>query len=302
MKLSDLPVSVGAYLGYLETRRGYAAATISAYEQDLLQFHAWLQEASLSLDEPCAIAEGNIEAYMAKMFQSGVAKSSMARKLAAIRGFFRFLHRQGKISVDPACNVRNPKQQHKHPRTLNVDEVFAILDVPMADSSDLYARDIALLELLYGSGLRISEALNLDITHVRPGEKCILVRGKGNRERMCPLSDSCMDALRIWLEERKNIAPAGENALFVGARGRRLNRREGARILAKFCRAANIKWDANPHALRHSFATHLLEAGADIRSVQELLGHKRLATTQRYTHLSLDKIIAIYDASHPRSQ
>lgn len=299
MKLFDTPNNLNIFLTYLDYHKGYSGRTIDAYRQDLVQFEQFLGDMGLSMDEPDSIAPRVLESYASQMFRNGLAKSSIARKLAAIRSFFRFLFRQGKIATNPAAEIHDPKQDRRQARTLNVDEAFAVLDSP--GSQPHYVRDIALAELLYGSGLRISEALGLDVQDLNLAQKHVIVMGKGSRQRICPLSDTSLDALTLWLDQRHLLACASETALFVGARGKRLNRREGARIVARLCQEAGLNKAISPHSLRHSFATHLLAAGADLRSVQELLGHKRLATTQRYTHLSLEQILRIYDTAHPRS-
>lgn len=249
----------------------------------------------------------HIQAFLAWLFRRGEAKSSMARKLAAVRSFFRFLLRSGRVSENVAAQVRNPRQEKHHPRALNVDETFALLDTPKAappseaHAARLLCRDLALAELLYGSGLRISEALSLDLDDAQLRSRVLRVMGKGSRERLSPLSDTSCEALAAWLAERSYLALPEEQALFVGARGARLNRREAVRIIAGLCRRAGLAFTVSPHSLRHSFATHLLAAGADLRSVQELLGHRRLTTTQRYTQVSLEHLIRAYDQAHPRS-
>lgn len=311
-----LPPAIEKFLLYLAAQRSRSEATLSAYEHDLSQLASWLAAQGKTLDAPAAITAMDLDAYTAALSRLHLAKSSIARKLAAVRTYFRFLLKKGQINEDPAADLRNPKQERRQPRVLNTDETFALLDQPgqmnrpaqtghTASHRDgkekHFIRDIALAELLYGSGLRISEAVGLNAEQLDlPGHQ-VRVTGKGNRERVCFLSDASIDALRLWLDERQGMAAPGETALFVGARGRRLNRREGVRIISRLCARAGLKTPVSPHGLRHSFATHLLIAGADLRAVQELLGHARLATTERYTHLSLEKIIGIYDAAHPRS-
>lgn len=286
----------------MQAQKGYSPASCLAYLKDLEQLEKFLISRNLNLDKPAEIGRRDLEAFVSYLFRAGLAKSSMARKLAAIRSFFRFLRMHGKIENNPAENLRNPRQEQRQPCVLNIDEVFEVLDSePEATSPELACRDLALAELLYGSGLRISEALNLDLNDIRLETGIVRVMGKGKRERLCPLSDTSKEALQIWLSCRNTIANSEEKAVFVGSRGARLNRRQATRIIAALCQSAGINKAVSPHALRHSFATHLLGSGADLRSVQELLGHKRLATTERYTHLSLEKIIAIYDAAHPRS-
>jgi integrase/recombinase XerC len=214
------------------------------------------------------------------------------------------------VTDDVARQVHNPKQRQQHPPVLNVDQVFALLDGPSAscdasattafgEDAALRARDIALAELLYGSGLRISEALGLDLDDVREEGRVVRVMGKGSKERIAPLSDTSVDALDAWQRVRGAYAGNGQRAIFVGARGGRLNRREAQRIIERLCRKAGLATAVSPHALRHSFATHLLDAGADLRSVQELLGHSRLTTTQRYTQVTMDRLMDVYDRAHP---
>lgn len=295
-------LAISACLAWMDLQKQSAPLTQKAYKADLEQFAAWLGEEGLDLGMPREISARHIRAYVAWLFRQGQAKSSIARKLAAIRTLFEYMRRQGLVAENVAKKTRNPKQERHNPRPLNVDEAFALLDNSAAEANnELLSRDLALAELLYGSGLRISEALSLDMRDYQPGAGIIRVMGKGSKERLCPLSDASEDALAVWLEERPFFALPREEAIFVGARGKRLHRRQASRIIEALCLRAGLKNVISPHGLRHSFATHLLSAGADLRSVQELLGHKRLATTERYTNLSLDRVIAAYDSAHPRS-
>ncbi|MDR2745091.1 MAG: tyrosine recombinase XerC [Desulfovibrio sp.] len=295
------------YLEWLVLQKGCSEATCGAYRADLTQFAAFLEDRRLSITCPQNIGRKDIQAFLAALFLRNEAKSSMSRKLAALRSFFQFLLRRGLVKENTARLVRNPRQEKRHPRVLNVDETFALLDTrsPSAENDLtvewLHQRNLALAELLYGSGLRISEALGLDMEDYRPKTNVLRVMGKGSRERLAPLSDTSVVALSAWLKARQHFAVPGEHALFVGVRGRRLQRREAARIIAALCRQAGLTFTVSPHSLRHSFATHLLIAGADLRSVQELLGHKRLTTTQRYTQVSLEHLVSAYDKAHPRS-
>lgn len=298
----EAPKLLDLFLRALDSEKGCSLATQKAYACDLCQLAEFVAGRGLDLEEPDSITTRDLEGWAADLFRKGLAKSSMARKLAACRAFFRFLHKHGKIVADPAGDLHDPKQEVHQPRVLNVDEVFALLDCQSESlAPGLASRDLALAELLYGSGLRISEALALNVADAALADRIVRVMGKGSRERLCPLSDTSVEALEMWLAQRGAIANPQEQALFVGSRGARLNRRQAARIIAALCTAAGLDIEASPHALRHSFATHMLGSGADLRSVQELLGHRRLSTTQRYTHLGLEHIIAVYDASHPRS-
>lgn len=304
---------IEAFLTWMAVQKGASEATLKAYGVDLAQLADFLRDQSVNLGQPQTVTRRHIQGFLAWLFRKGEAKSSMARKLAATRSFFRFQQRGGRVTENVAAQVRNPRQEKRHPRALNVDETFALLDAssgpagakgPVAGSAEeerTLCRDLALAELLYGSGLRISEALSLDVDDVQLSSRVLRVMGKGSKERLSPLSDTSYTSLKQWLEERPFLAQSEENALFVGTRGARLNRREAARIIERLCHRAGLSFTVSPHSLRHSFATHLLEAGADMRSVQELLGHQRLTTTQRYTQLSLERLMQTYDQAHPRA-
>lgn len=301
---------VDAFLVWMEVQKGASPATLKAYGSDLAQLAEFLRGQDADLGRPETVTKRHIQAYLAWLFRLGDAKSSMARKLAAARSYFRFQQRSNAVTENVAAQVRNPRQEKRHPRALNVDETFALLDTeqksvkPGSDSAEaqrLLCRDLALAELLYGSGLRISEALGLNIDDVQLSSRVLRVMGKGSRERLAPLSDTSCGSLKSWLGERPLMAQPNEPALFVGSRGSRLNRREAARIVERLCRRAGLDFTVSPHSLRHSFATHLLTAGADLRSVQELLGHSRLTTTQRYTQVSLEHLMEAYDKAHPKA-
>ncbi|MDR2696196.1 MAG: tyrosine recombinase XerC [Deltaproteobacteria bacterium] len=314
MSLTDgcnTPLSPGieAFLNYCESRLGQKSATRNAYAADLAGFQRYLESRGLSPEKPEQITRRHIQQFLAGLFKAGMAKSTMSRKLAAVRAFFKYLLRVRRLHNDPCLGVRNPKQEKRHPHVLNVDQTFALLDAPPdasrtqdAGGRALAARDAALAELLYGSGLRISEALGLNLPDLDLRSGVLRVMGKGAKERLAPLSDQSLASLQHWIEARALLAPPEEAALFVGARGKRLDRRQAVRILKELCANAALPASISPHALRHGFATHLLEAGADLRTVQELLGHARLSTTQRYTQLTLSGLMKIYDQAHPRAR
>ncbi|MDY0258301.1 MAG: tyrosine recombinase XerC [Desulfovibrio sp.] len=307
------PLFIEAFLTWMAVQKGASEATQKAYAVDLGQLAEFLRGQGVSLGQPQTVTRRHIQSFLAWLFRKGDAKSSMARKLAAARSFFRFQQRGGRVTENVAALVRNPRQEKRHPRTLNVDETFALLDStkgpaggggPVSGSAEeerILCRDLALAELLYGSGLRISEALGLDVDDVQLSSRVLRIMGKGSNERLAPLSDTSHESLKRWLEERPLLALPEEPAVFVGTRGGRLNRREAARIVERLCQRAGLTFTVSPHSLRHSFATHLLEAGADLRSVQELLGHQRLTTTQRYTQVSLESLMQTYDHAHPRA-
>ena len=301
------------FLAWLEYQKGASEASVEAYAQDILDFESYLDEFGVSLARPEEIDKQMIQGFMAHLFRNGLAPSSRARKLSALRSLFRHLQRTHKIESDPTAGVRNPKQDQRHPAMLNVDQMFSLLAeagenltapaTVCTPEEALALRDKALLELLYGSGLRISEALDLDVDDIRSGATALLVMGKGSKQRQILLSDTSTAALTRWMEVRSLVPPQyGEQALFIGKRGKRLNRRQAARLLDEHAKLAGIPQHVSPHDLRHSFATHMLEGGADLRAVQELLGHSRISTTQRYTHLDLNALTRIYDAAHPLSR
>ena len=304
--MTDMLEPVEMFLAHLEFEKGYSPATVTAYGKDVLQFEEVLTRQGLSLAEPADVTKRQIQSFLADLHRQGMNKTSMGRKLSALRAFFRFCARMRLITALPTEGVGNPKTEKRHPDLLNVDQAFALLGQTNNGETEntpaLAARDLCLAEILYGSGLRISEALSLDAGRLSAGSETLRVLGKGGKERLAPLTDSAREALAAWLELRPVLAPARERALFVGVRGSRLNRREAQRIIETLCRRAGLPQTLSPHGLRHSFATHLLEAGADLRSVQELMGHARLTTTQRYTHLNLSHLMAVYDKAHPKAK
>jgi len=298
----DLPESVQIFLAYLDIEKGYSGATLAAYGRDLVQFHQFLGAFKKSLDIPQDIAGKDVRYFLGTLHEKKIAKSSMARKLSSLRAYFRFLLKRKMIANDPCLDIHNPKQSIKHPDTLNVDQALMLLR-KNNDSDPKSLRNLALAEVLYGSGLRVSEATGLNLDDLDLAQGLIQVRGKGQKERLSPLTGPAVNSLYAYLEYREAFdCDRMEQAVFLGMRGKRLNRREARRILQKMCVNAGLPAAVSPHELRHSFATHLLQGGADLRSVQELLGHKRISTTQRYTHLDLTNLTRIYDKSHPRSK
>ncbi len=300
------PELVARFLTHIEAEKGFSAHTLSAYRRDLMQFHDFLVAGDRgSLDEPASVTKAHVRSYLAELHRLRTAKSTMARKLSALRSLFKFLVTKKLAPANPAAQVANPKQESRHPKSLNVDQAFALLkdSGPVKGQGKAeHLRDLALAELLYGSGLRISEALALNVRDCDPPSGVVRVLGKGGKERLAPLSAMSARMLEEYIAVRDELNATGiETALFLGARGGRLQRRQANRILEKLAAAAGLPQSISPHGLRHSFATHLLENGADLRGVQELLGHSRLATTQRYTHLTLAKVVEAYDKSHPKS-
>ncbi len=296
------------FIYYLEIQKGSAAATLAAYTADLRHFEDFLHEINMTLEQASHVQKKHISQYIAFLYKQNMAKSSIARRLASIRAFFRFQIRMQRVTKDPTQGIRNPKQEQKQPKVLGTKHTALLLNAPYENipankphADALHRRDVALAELLYGSGLRISEALAIDVDRLDTSSGFLRVLGKGNKMRLCPLTDAAIDTLASWVALRPSIALPSERALFVGARGSRLHRRQATKIIEGLCHAAGLATLISPHSLRHSFATHLLEAGADLRTVQELLGHSRLSTTQRYTSVTMEHIKSIYDQAHPFS-
>jgi integrase/recombinase XerC len=298
----SLPDPAAAFLGYLAAQKGCSEATLAAYGQDLAQFEAHLAAKGASLARPAELTKHHVRGYLAGLHRQGLKKTSMGRKLSTLRSLFKFLLRQNLVTVNPMTGVNNPKPESRQPKALNVDQVLALIEAKIEPDPE-GLRDLALAELLYGSGLRVSEALGLDVNDVDPRAEVIRVFGKGGKERLSPLTGAAKKRLAAWIAQRGAMAEdPRERALFVGIRGARLQRREAQRIIDKLAKLAGLARAVSPHTLRHSYATHLLEGGADMRSVQELLGHSRLATTQRYTSVSLAKLVEAYDKAHPRAK
>jgi integrase/recombinase XerC len=285
----------------LARARGASPHTVKAYLHDVRRFAAYLETAGRDF---VTAEHATIRGWLGTLAVDHSARSR-ARALASVRSFYRHLVRSGRLSSSPAAAVRSPKLPTTLPKVLPVDEVFAVLAVP-GKKGPLGARDRALFELLYGSGLRVSEACGLDLDHLDLRARTVRVLGKGRKERICPMNEACVDALQCWLERRgellARIHPGRDaDALFLNHRGGRLTVRSVARSLDQTVSRLALQRKVSPHALRHSFATHLLAGGADVRCIQELLGHASLSTTQRYTHVSIEQLQAVYDRTHPHA-
>jgi integrase/recombinase XerC len=295
----DSPVS--AFLQYLAGERGASAHTLRGYATDLAEFRRFLRSARVG--DWANVDARSLRAYLAWLHGRGLARTSIARKLAAVRSCFRFLTRRGVLPANPARHVRTPRLGRRLPSFLPKDESKDLLDAGFEDT-DTGRRDRALLELLYACGLRVAECCGLDLEDVDRRHGTVRVLGKGNRERMVPVGDEALAALDRYLEGRV-ASPGGRKGaagpLFRNPRGQRLTTRSVHRIVGRRARAAGIARRVTPHTLRHTFATHLLGEGADLRVIQELLGHRRLSTTQRYTHVSPEHLMKVYDAAHPRA-
>jgi integrase/recombinase XerC len=290
---------------YLRDEKRVSPHTVRNYLSDLGQFRAFIKTLFPDGAGVSSIDTLTLRAYLGLLHQKGLSRSSMMRKLAALRTFFRFLHREGRVASNPARALYTPRQAKKVPRVLTEQDAAALVEAPPSpdDTSLLGLRDRALLELLYATGLRASEVVGLDFERLLLSERLVRVVGKGGKERIVPFGEPAARAVAEYLGARKDAKgrKAGA-AVFVNARGTRLTSRSLQRIVEKYVLLNPGGKDASPHTLRHSFATHLLTRGADLRAIQELLGHSSLSTTQKYTHVATAQLKAIYDSAHPRSK
>jgi integrase/recombinase XerC len=281
------------FLRYLEVQKDASAHTLRAYRKDLEEFSAFVKK------EPQDIEMIDIRAFVACQIREGREKTTAGRRLAAIRSFLRYLHKEGYLKANPAKLVSTPKTQKLLPKFLTVDDAFHLVEQPQGIGF-VKARDRAILELFYSSGLRVSEVAGLNVEDVNTKEGLVKVRGKGKKERIVPMGSKAVDAIKSYLVE-KLLLKRRDRAMFLNRRGTRLTDRGIRRVVVKYAKMAGISGDIGPHTLRHTFASHLLQGGADLRVIQELLGHSSLSTTQKYTHLDIAHLMDIYDKAHPRS-
>jgi integrase/recombinase XerC len=297
--------AIAQFLRYLVTERNASELTIKSYREDLFAFVEWLQATRGSVPKPDRLAPQDLREFQADLQKADYARSSISRKLAALRSFYKFAIREGLASNNPAKPLRNPRRQRKLPHVLTDDEVGRLLLAPPANKVD-GLRDRAILETMYSAGLRVSELVGLEDGDLDREEQIVRVRGKGRKERICPLGSFALKAIQQYAAKRTRSPQAeafGRHApVFVNRFGNALTTRSVGRMLEKHLAVAELDSRTSPHTLRHSFATHLLDRGADIRSVQELLGHKSLATTQIYTHVSAASLRKVYEKAHPRAK
>jgi len=297
--------AIARFLQYLRVERNASPHTAKSYREDLTALADYLSEAcGGKCPQPGEVTVLDLRGYVAALHESGYAQATIARRLASLRSFFRFGQREGWTKTNPAKPLRNPRRGRALPHFLSADDLNRLLEAPPA-GEPLGLRDRAILETMYSAGLRVSEVVGLDEGDLDFAAGVVRVRGKGRRERLTPIGSYAVKALRRWLPIRRPHPrePAGAAApVFVNKFGRRLTTRSVARMLEKYLQLTGLDARTTPHSLRHSFATHLLDRGADIRSVQELLGHKSLVTTQIYTHVSTTALRATYDKAHPRAK
>src|SRR5262245_21241409 len=296
--------AISQFLRFLSVERNAAALTQKSYREDLSSLADYLTEAYGRTPQPAEITPLDLRGYVSALHEAGYAKTSVARRLASLRTFYKFAQREGLAESNPAKPLRNPRRDRKLPHFLATDEVGKLLQAPPATSA-MGLRDRAILETMYSAGLRVSEAVGMNDGDLDLVEGLVRIRGKGRRERLAPIGSFASKALARWLRSRKLAAkePSGQLApTFTNKFGRRLTTRSVHRMLLKYLKLTGLDLRTTPHTLRHSFATHLLDRGADIRSVQELLGHKSLVTTQIYTHISTAGLRATYEKAHPRAK
>jgi integrase/recombinase XerC len=298
------------FLKHLKYERNLSEHTLRNYESDMEQFYDFIAPANSDGErrdvDIHAIDNLTIREYMATLYEKKKKKSSIHRKVACLRTFFRFLCREGVLEKNPAMLVSSPRVERKLPNHLSIEQMIQFIETPETDTV-LGKRDRAILELLYASGVRVSELVGLNLTDIDFNHQTLRVKGKGRKERMVPFGNHAKAALESYLGVRGELLVEADpddrdpNAVFMNYQGTRITTRSVGRMLDKYCKQCAEIHHVSPHALRHSFATHLLDAGADLGTIQELLGHARLTTTQQYTHVSTDKLMEVYDKAHPKA-
>ncbi|MGB5266012.1 MAG: tyrosine recombinase XerC [Polyangiales bacterium] len=305
MSASDpLERQIDAFAQYLADERRSSARTVETYVRDLRSFRDFVREEGLPLDAR-KLDIVALRGFLGSLFRTNQA-STMKKKVSAVRSFFKFLLKRRLIDHNPASGLRSPKIAKSLPRFLTVDQAFRVMDAPPKEekrAKSLMVRDQALLETLYGTGVRVGELAGMNVEHCDFSESTVRVLGKGGKERIVPLGKSSLEALEVYLPARRGLlvkAKDGDpDALWLSRNGKRLGVRQVQNIVRRHGTLGAGRSDLHPHAMRHSCATHLLDAGADLRSIQELLGHSSLSTTQRYTHVSVDRLMEVYDRAHP---
>ncbi len=280
------------FINSLKAEHDASPHTLRAYIKDLEEFFSFIDK------EPEDVDNLDIRSFLASLHYRRLKKSSISRKLATVRSFLKYLHREGYIKKNPAKLVSSPRVDKFIPRFLTVDESFSLMESPKGDTFKAL-RDKAILELLYSSGLRVSELTTLDMADLDINESLVRVKGKGKKERIVPVGSKALEAIKDYLPERILLRKKRCEALFLNNRGGRLTDRSVRRIVKEYGRMIALKSRLSPHTLRHTFATHLLQGGADLRSIQELLGHSSLSTTQKYTHVDIAHIMEVYNRAHP---
>ena len=299
--------AIRAFMTFLEMERHASHETVRNYGSDLRQFQTFMEveHPGMPMLDPATVQTESIRGYLHWLNRKHEKSASMARKLSSLRSFYRYLQREGMVGLNPADAIRTPKQPKHLPRFFSKDDAAALMEFP-AGQAGSSLRDSALLETLYSTGARVSELVGIDLDDLQASEGLVHLRGKGRKERIVPIGDVALRAIQAYLDQQplmKARYPTTKRVaspIFRNSRGGRLTTRSVARIVARYSNRL-AGGSVSPHTLRHSFATHLLDEGADLRSIQEMLGHTSLSTTQKYTHLATDQLLAIYDKTHPRA-
>ena len=306
--MAEPGLAVRTYLDHLSVERGLAANTLTSYRRDLRRYQGFLAERGV--DDLDRVDEATVTAFLVRLREGDadhppLSSTSAARTVVAVRGFHKFAVSDGLAAVDPAAGVKPPSPAKRLPKALPLADVEAILSAAGAAGTTLAMRDRALLEVLYGTGARISEAVGLDVDDLDTVDRTVLLRGKGGKERIVPVGSYAVEAVADYLTRaRPGLVAAGKGtpALFLNARGGRLSRQSAWSVLVKAAERAGVTTDVSPHTMRHSFATHLLDGGADVRVVQELLGHASVTTTQVYTLVTVENLREVFATAHPRAR
>ncbi len=300
---ADFESAIARFLRYLKNERNSSELTIKSYREDLTILNGYFIETMGRSPDPGSISPLELRGYVAALHEAGYAPTSISRRLASLRSFFKFAQREGLAESNPAKPLRNPRRQRKLPHFLSSDEIGMLLSAP-PKSQPMGLRDSAILETLYSAGLRVSELVGINLNDLDIDDGLVRVRGKGKKERLAPLGSYAVKAMQNWLRMRApdEKETGKDGAVFLNKFGKRLTTRSVGRMLEKYLKLTGLDLRTSPHTLRHSFATHLLNGGADIRSVQELLGHKSLVTTQIYTHVSTAGLKKAYEKAHPRAR
>lgn len=305
--MESLKRAVEDFGRYIKIERNLSEHTVEGYLTDLRQFQEFIAHNENTVAEKNEIPEDTllIRSFLVSLYRVKMSKTTVSRKIASLRSFYRYLLKEGKIELNPAELVQLPRTEKYIPVVLSVDEIQALLGVQFADD-ETGSRNRAIMELFYSTGIRLSELTGMNIADLRFEEGLIKVRGKGRKERIVPVGAPAINAVRNYLGRRqagiKTDFRAGEEPLFLNAKKGRMSPRDAARVVERAVKESGIQRKVSPHVLRHSFATHLLDAGADLRSIQEMLGHQSLSTTQKYTSVSVSRLMEVYDNAHPRAK
>lgn len=296
--------AVSEFINFIKVERDYSSHSVEAYAKDLSELLIYADGEKYP-DDIKSLDFFALRGFVAALYDRNLAKSSIERKIATVKSFFKFLYRKGVLDENPARMIKFPKKEKKLPTVFNVDDIFRLLDLP-DKACPMGMRDALILEMLYGTGVRVSELVGLNVTDIDLRGERILVRGKGKKERIIPISPQVTDMIKQYYKAMPGILAEGreivDDAFIINRLGSRMTDRTVRRVVEEYLIKAGMPLEYSPHSFRHTFATHLLEGGADLRSIQELLGHESLSTTQKYTNMDLASLLKVYDESHPKAK